>query len=264
MEDIMEIRFLGENVLPKTISAKDLAEIISKVAESLTAIISKDNAGINLEDIVIGLVNIERGSTILTFDSSREDLALNAFIELSDAIATGDYFKIPSNSVEGVKFIYNFTKKRDCVAEFRTQSDSEKPLALISPQTEIIFPTVSLPVCHPVGHLSGKTVIYGKIMRVGGKSPKIGIELIDNRTIYCDVSESMAKIIACRLYYWVGLSGTAKWNADDYSIQSFTIEEIIEYADTPINESISKLSSVAEKYFQNDIDVDKIISEMRH
>ncbi|MBF0404699.1 hypothetical protein [Candidatus Magnetominusculus xianensis] len=251
----MEIKFAGEKILPETIRARDLAELVSKVEESLTAIIVKDNADVNPDDIVIGLVNIEKGSTILTFESSRADLALNAFTVLSDAIATGDYYKIPSNSVKGIKSVYDFIKKGDCVAEFRTQSGSVKPLAFISPQTEIIFPTAT--------QLSGKTVIYGKVIRAGGKTPIIGIELIDNRIIYCDVSESIAKVIARRLYCWVGFSGIAKWNADDYSIESFNIEEIIDYEDMPITKSISKLSLIAGRYFQDDIDVVKIISEMR-
>jgi len=58
----MEIKFSGENILPETIRAKELAEILANVEESLTAIILKENASINVDELVIGLVNIEEGS----------------------------------------------------------------------------------------------------------------------------------------------------------------------------------------------------------
>ncbi len=256
LHEIMEIKFSGENILPETIRARDLADILANVEESLTAIILKENADINIDDLVIGLVNIEEGSAKLRFKSSMQIIALLAFTMLSTAISTGDFTKVPITAINSVKSISDFTKKRNCVAEFRTQIDSEKPLASLTPTSEINIPAIY--------QLSGETVIYGRIIRVGGATPKAVIRLNDKQTVYCEVKESLAKEIAHKLYSWVGLSGTAKWTTEDYSLDSFRIEKITEYEDIPITKSISELSSIAGKHLKDKIDVIKTISELRN
>ncbi|MFC1549465.1 hypothetical protein ACFL4R_01180 [Nitrospirota bacterium] len=255
MNDVMEIKFSGESILPETIRAKDLADILANVEESLTSIILKENADVNVEDLVIGLVNIEEGSAKLRFKSSMQAVALSAFTLLSTAISTGDYTKVPVTSIKSVKSISDFTKKRNCTAEFRIQPDSKEPLAALSPQSEVNIPEVY--------QLTGETVIYGIVMRVGGAMPKAAVKLSDKQTIYCEVKEHLAKEIGHKLYSWVGLSGTAKWNTEDYSIDSFSIDKITEYEDIPVTKSISELSSIAGKHLKDKVDVIKTISELR-
>lgn len=253
--EMMEIRFTGENILPETIRARDLADVLSNVEESLTAIILKENANIDIDDIVIGLVNIEEGSAKLRFKSSLQVAALSAFTLISSAISTGDYAKLPYSTIKSVKSISEFTKKRNCIAEFRTQVENIEPLASLTPQTEINIPEVY--------QISGETIIYGKVMRVGGVTPKAVVRLSDKQTVYCDVKADIAKDIGHRLYSWVGLYGMAKWNTDDYSLESFTIEKITEYEDAPISKGISELSSVVGGYLKDKVDVIKLISELR-
>lgn len=255
LHELMEIKFSGENIFPETIRAKELADILANVEESLTAIILKENAGINAEELVIGLVNIEEGSAKLRFKSSMQAMALTAFALLSTAIMQGDYSKMPLNTIKSVKAISDFTKKRNCIAEFRTRADSAEPLASITPQTEIIIPETV--------QIKGETTIYGKVIRVGGVSPKAMIKLTDKQTVYCDIKEDLAKSIGHKLYSWVGLSGMATWNTEDYSLESFKIDKITEYEDIPITKSISELSSAVGKHLRDKIDVIKMISELR-
>ena len=174
--EIMEIKFSGENIFPETIRAKELADILANVEESLTAIILKENATINIDDLIIGLVNIEEGSAKLRFKSSMQATVLTAFTLLVTAIAQSDYAKIPLASIKSVKAISDFTKKKNCIAEFRTHADSTEPLASITPQTEIIIPETY--------QIKGETTIYGKVIRVGGVSPKAMIKLTDKQTVY--------------------------------------------------------------------------------
>ena len=65
------------------------------------------------------------------------------------------------------------------------------------------------------------------------------------------------------MYSWVGLSGTAIWNTEDYSLDSFKIDKITEYEDVRITKSISELSTAVGKYLKDKIDVIKIITELR-
>jgi hypothetical protein len=70
LHEMMEIRFAGKDIFPETIRAKELADILANIEESLTAIILKENPKVSVEDIIIGLVNIEEGSAKLRFKSS--------------------------------------------------------------------------------------------------------------------------------------------------------------------------------------------------
>lgn len=255
LHELMEIKFTGEDIFPETIRAKELADILTSIEESLTNIIIKENPDISIEELVIGLVNIEEGSAKLRFKSTLQVLTLSAFTLLSSSIATNDFTKVPIATIKSVKTISDFTKQRNCIAEFRAHADSANPLASLTPSSEIIIPEAF--------QLTGETIIYGKVMRVGGATPKVVIKLSDRQTVYCDVMEDLAKEIGHKLYSWVGLSGIAQWNTEDYSLDSFKIEKITEYEDIPLSKSMSELSSVVGKYLKDKVDVIKTISELR-
>jgi hypothetical protein len=255
LHDLMEIRFIGKDLFPETIRAKELADIISNTEDSLTNIIVKENPNISLDNLIIGLVSIEEGSAKLRFKSSIQVVALSAFTLLSASLANNDFTKLPSASINSLKNISDFTKRRNCVAEFRSHADSEIPLASITPSTEIIIPESY--------YLEGETILYGRVERVGGVKPKIVLRITDNQTVHCDASEALAKEIGRKLYSWVGLLGKAKWNTEDYLLDSFKIEKVTEYQDTPLLKGTTELSSMVGKYLKDKIDVIKIVSDLR-
>lgn len=255
LHEMMEIRFAGKDIFPETIRAKELADILANIEESLTAIILKENPKVSAEEIIIGLVNIEEGSAKLRFKSSLQALALSAFTLLSSSIVANDFTKIPLTTIKSVRAISDFTKKRNCIAEFRAYADSDNPSASLTPSSEIIIPEIY--------QLTGETIIYGKVIRVGGITPKVGVKLSDRQTVYCDVKEDLAKEIGHKLYSWVGLSGIAQWNTEDYSLDSFKIEKITEYKEVPLSKSLFELSSVVGKYLKDKVDVIKTVSELR-
>ncbi len=254
LHEMMEIKFSGD-IFPETIRAKELADMLANIEESLTTIILKENPDVNIEELIIGLVEVGKGSAKLRFQSSMQAIALAAFAMLSTAIDTNDFTKVPIATIKSVKSISDFTRKRNCVAEFRAHADSEQPLASITPSTEIAIPEAY--------QLTGETMIYGRVIRVGGIAPKAVVKLSDRQTVYCDVKENLAKEMGYRLYTWVGLSGYATWNVGDYSLESFKIEKVTDYEEYPISKSISELSSIIGKHLKDKIDVVSIVSELR-
>lgn len=255
LNNLMEIKFIGKDIYPENIKVKELADILLSVEESILPIIIKDNPNISIEDIIIGLVDIGNSSTKLKFKSSFPKIVLSAFIALSSAIANNDFESLPLRSIESLKNISDFTRKKSCIAEFWTHEDSEHPLAQITPSTEIVIPKTR--------HLEGETILYGRVERVGGVHPKVMVRVSDKEVIYCDIEEGLAKELGHMLYTWVGISGIATWNIEDYSIESFRIKEITEYRESSLLGGLNKLFFMIGKYWKGEIDVVKAVSELR-
>lgn len=255
LRDLMEIRFAGEDIFPETIRAKELADILANIEESLTNIILKENPNITIDDIIIGLVNIDKSSAKLRFKSSLQAIALSAFTLMSTSISNNDFSKLPVASIKSIRSISEFVQKRKCVAEFRVHADSAIPSATITPETQIKIPESY--------YLEGETVLYGRVIRVGGVTPKAVLRITEKVTIHCDVTEQLAKDLGHRLYSWVGLKGKAIWNTENYLIESFKGEGVTGYQETPLSKGIAELSSLAGKYLKDKTDVVKTIAELR-
>ena len=253
LNGLMEIKLIGKDISPENMKVKELIEIAGSMEESILPIIKRDNPNVSMDDIIISLVNIGDGCVKYRFKSSFSKVALSAFIALSYSIANNAYQNLPAASIEPIKKISNFAKKRNCEVEFRAPVDSEHPIAKITPSTEIVVPELY--------YLRGETVIYGKVERVGGATPKVVIRISDKETISCDATEELAKKLGYRLYSWVGLSGTAKWNTEDYSIVEFQTEKITEYQETSLSSAMTELSSLIGKYFKDIKDVKKYVNE---
>ncbi|AFN73830.1 hypothetical protein MROS_0587 [Melioribacter roseus P3M-2] len=255
LKDIFELRFAGDDIKPENIRAKDLAEVISAFEDSLLKLILKDNRELNEEKIIIGLVDVENGSAKLKFKSTIPEITLSALLLISTSISKNDFSQLPSSSIRSLKTISDFTKKRNCVAEFRANPLEEKPLASINKETSIEIPDTH--------YIIGETSIYGRVERVGGVKPKVMIRLTDNNLISCDVSEEVAKKLGQNLYKMIGFVGKAKWLAENYSLENFEIEDVIEYEETSLLQGLDELSSLIGEYWSDVDNVVDVISSMR-
>jgi hypothetical protein len=174
---------------------------------------------------------------------------------MSISISNNDFSKLPIASIKSIKSISEFTQKRKCIAEFRVRADSANPSATITPESQIKIPESY--------YLEGETILYGRIIRVGGVTPKVVLKITDKEAIHCDVTELLAKELGHRLYSWVGLKGKAVWNIEDYSMDSFKVDKVTEYQETSLSKGIAELSSLIGKYLKDKTDVIKTVSELR-
>ena len=221
LNELLELKFIGDDISPELIKAKDLAELITAFEDSILRIVLNKNPELIEENKIVGLVNIEKSSAKFRFKPSYPSIALSAFLALSNSITQNNYSKSPLKSVESLVKISEFSKRHNCTAEFRSKINSPQPEAIITPSTLVEVPESLF--------ITGETTIYGKIERVGGAKPKVMIRSEDNNLIICDISEEMAQQLGHKLYKISGFVGSAKWRSDDYSFDSFNIETIIEY-----------------------------------
>jgi len=208
---------------------------------------------IKREQVVIGFTSIRPSSVDLQFSSPYKDIAKSIFQELGQAIKDNDYSNLPTPSYRACNAVLLFAKKYRCNAEFVHQNKGKTVLATITPETKIERPSV----------LKGETVVYAKVIRTGGKEPKVEIETIDGRTLFCDASYEIAKTLGSKLYQTVGLIGIAEWDSRLNNIVEFSVKDVTEYVKISLKEAIHKLAEVSGKYYADIDDVDKYISETR-
>ena len=251
--ELIEIRLTGNDILPENVRAGDIADILNSVEDMIESVVVKQQPQITKEDVVIGLVNIMPGSVRLQFTSQVPEQVFPAFEEIADAVARKRFEYLPSTSLKSLQAIASFTRKRNCLAEFITHDGTEKVLAQIAPDSEITR----------VPPLTGETVLYGQIIRVGGRTPKAMLETVDGQTVYCDVSRDIAQKLGEKLYLSVGLYGVAQWDPQTLSLEEFRIQEVTTYQGKPVVEAMGELSMLTASYYSDVADVDKYVSDIR-
>lgn len=251
---MVEVKLAGNNMRPDKIRSKELAEVIASYEDAIASVVVHNNPELAKDSIFVSLVAIENSSIGLHFSPNLQELTFDAAAKIALSISSNDFSSLPHNSVESLRNIWSFTKRHDCEAEFRTVNGTSKLVATLYPATEI--PTAS--------KLTGETVLYGEIKRVGGVTPRITLRTIEGDTVYCDVSESMAKELGHSLYTEVGLKGKATWNAKTLELDTFVVESVMEYLSTSPVDAFRELGDLIGDSFVDVDDVEKLVSSLRY
>ncbi len=139
------------------------------------------------------------------------------------------------------------------MAELVHQDGKRKLIAVITPDTKIERPKP----------LRGDTTVYATIIRAGGVDPKVELNTINGRTLYCDAPYDITKLLGTKLYQMVGLIGIAEWDIDLNDIEEFTIKDVIDYEKIPFKDAIHELAEITKPYYADIGDVEKYISTIR-
>ena len=224
--NLIEIKFTGNGIAPELIKASELAEILIAIERMLTPLIHlEDLADIKnptLDEknpVVVGLTNVIKGSLCLEFSSAIPDKLIPAFRKITTSINEGNCHDLPISSLKGLQSISKFTQKCKCSGQFSLMNGKREVLASITPEMKFELPEM----------LTGETILYGEVVRVGGKIPKVWLDVKNGnktRIIDCDVDQNIAETLGKKLYTFVGLRGNAKWDAETLDLKHFRIMEI--------------------------------------
>lgn len=253
MTTLIEITVSGKDIRPETIKAGDVAEILGAIERMVENQVFAKYPDLDPEKVIVGLVNIRSSSLGLQFVSEVPEASIPAFREVGHAVSTRDFTGWPTSSMDALKKIVAFTRKRQATTEFAIQDGHRDVVATITAETK---PEKRLP-------LTGETVIYGQVVRVGGKTPKVMIETVDGQIIYCDVEKAIAAKLGERLYRVVGLVGVAHWDTQSLKIDEFRVVGSIPYEERPLVDAMDELSKIAGPYYADVQDVAKYISDIR-
>lgn len=249
----IEVRLVGVDIAPGRLRSKEVAEIIIAVEEMVAAVVEQENPDFKAEQVRIGLSEISAGSMTMFFEPNLEDLTIPAAESVMKAIDTQDFNSMPAGTMKALRSLKAVTGRYDARIQFRTQNGSSVLHAEMTPQTVIPEPV----------YLSGETVIYGDVLRVGGAEPKVQFRSIDNELIYCDATREITRQVASRLYEQVGLRGQAMWDLETGGLKSFVVEDILEYEDAGLVQAFTELREIIGGYFDEVVDVDAFVDELR-
>jgi hypothetical protein len=181
------------------------------------------------------------------------ELVEPALDEFAEIVKSGEMDALPYSAHDPLKEFTAFIKRRNCEAHFSSINGQTTTKLIITPDIELNFP----------GFITGETTIYGRILRVGGKEPKVMFEPFSGMTIYCNVSEDLAKKLGEYLYTEIALKGIAKWNPHTLDLCNFKITGYHEFKSGNIQNAFSELSKLIGKYFSDVDDVDGYVADLR-
>lgn len=90
--------------------------------------------------------------------------------------------------------------------------------------------------------LKGGTSVLGKVVRVGGKEPKLRLQLPSGKVLTCETSEPIAKQLGHKLYETVVCKGEAVWDLSSNEITKFRIKEVGPFRESLASDAFDKLS----------------------
>jgi hypothetical protein len=189
------IKFVGRGMIPGAIRSRELADIILSFEEMLACVVADRHSNIEKDDVLVGLATIGDGNIRLGFNAPMASVVVAAYLSVASAVNQSDFTPLPNNSLIALNKIIAFTRRHDCVAQLLSPGTDE-PIAFITSETDT---KVS-------GVVQGQTTIYGRILRVGGKTPRVMIETISGDTLSCVVSLAIARDLGEWLYEFAEFS----------------------------------------------------------
>lgn len=221
-ESNFKITISGPGLLPETTRAGELADLLKNIEKSVLETARAQGAEISDEDIV-SLTKIEASSNKLTFAVAA--ILLPGVACVSQAIEKKKYETLPRQAHEALNEVSTQAVRQKWEVKFDKNTSLNIRGGSISEENQI--PPAPLPT-----HIEGTTSIYGRCIRVGGKTPKAMIELYQGKTLPITLSENMAKELAKSLYEDVCIEGKAKWYTEDWMIAEFEAVRICEFRAT--------------------------------
>ncbi len=232
---LLEMRLTGEGVALGTLPAREWLGVVDALLAAL-----QSGGG---PEAVLAITGIGEGSVVVPVRVLSGNVSL-AWQAMREALEGRTVYRLSGVAREGVETAIRFTRKYRGRVEFR-QPGGTDPVAIIDPETSVMGP----------GILRESTVLYGRVYRVGGAEPKIGLEVDpDGARIACGCTVELAQRVAPLLYQRVGLYGEAKWDPEAWSLVEFDAKDLSEFRETPLQESLSALAAiVGEDHWGEDV-----------
>lgn len=218
-DNILELNFSGNGINPYTVKPSEIATQVVNFEEILLNVIKENNPEIDTDQILFSFINIGDKSLDIFFKPLLAiPLILASYQQISDGINSNDYSNLPAKSVESLNKIAKFTRKYDCIATFKLDNRS-----LSSITKETIINKIDY------GVFEGETILYGKLTDIGGEKPNLHLKINEENKVIIDISEEVAQKLAINLYQYIGLKGSATWDAETYQVIKFKFNSVVPY-----------------------------------
>ncbi len=251
----MEVRIRGPGASPDKISVSELIRFLGSIEQALYQIAKSKSHEPLGENFYVSLVEVKEGSALFRFKPSMREAAFVAATLLSASMISRDFSVLPVEAVNHLSSAVAFVQKQSWTAEVKLSASDSQPAFVIDSQTPI-------PEITPF-EVTGETVLYGEIERVGGQDPKVGLRLPDGSWLSCTVSKDMAQVLAGRLYTVVGLRGSATWEMPSLELSKFQISELLDFTHVPFAVAMKELADDLRPHYSDIRDSDAYLRRLR-
>lgn len=221
----LEVRLTGPEVTLASVPARDWLGVVDALVAAL-----QSGGGPETSLVITGIGD---GSVVVRMRALSGDVG-SAWQTIRDAIQEQKVQRLPGVARAAVGAAVRFARQHAGQVELRDAATPE-PVTVIRGDTPLLGP----------GILRETTIIYGRVYRVGGAEPRIGLEVDpDGERIACACSMELAQRVAPLLYQRVGLWGEAKWDPETWTLAEFDAKDLSEYRDRPIAEGLAALAAI--------------------
>lgn len=247
----LKIRFSGANVAPDKVSSNEFGKIVSAYENAIVSVVKKNHPNRTLP-AYISVTGVDQNLLGIDLKPNLDNDIFEAADEINKNISNRTFNKLPINAVENLTVIQRFINEKKATAHLNGYEG-------ISSTT--ITTDTNLNVDETF-YIKGETTVYGKVVRIGGKSPKVRIE-VDNKSISVIVSASVAKDLSSHLYDTVAITGIAKWKKEDHELVDLKFISHKKIIKKSLAEKIKDLKNIIGKQWDNVDDPDEYLSHIR-
>jgi hypothetical protein len=253
MDELIVINLMGSDIAPTKISSRELADILITTEEMIASEVIADHPTLKKEEINISLINVGQGSINLGYFPQIPELELPAYKRIANAISDNNLAILSEKTIESLKKFPSICKKHGCTVNLYSTNGTKNKLAEISSESQFdIYPEIT-----------GETILYGVVTRVGGKDPHVQITLLDGTSLTTETTQEIAIALAKSLYHMAAMECRVKWRLNSYTITEAKILKVLDYNPQSLTESINNIRDQFGHYFDGITDPDKYVADQR-
>lgn len=259
MSEVQEGRVefhLDGHLAPKDLSAEDFGAFVTEFEKLINARTEDLNLRDTILNVKTSVVGIHDGSVIADLAPSPKSSVLPIVVTTMSDIVAG---RTEGWSIRSRGIYFNLLTRADRLGiKIRLRANNEGQISEAAIARIVAPPQLF--------QLKGTTTLYGEVVQLGGKAPKVDIQPIGySRTVHADATREIVKDLENngRLYQLVALTGEATWDPVTYEITSFTVDRWNTFAPPGAATAMQEMRAKYGKHFDAIHDVGAWLTELR-
>lgn len=250
----IQVAITGGGVSPETVPLRDLADILARLDRTIRSYVTNKELRIPDEEMV-SLVGVVESSDGLVLAASESLIPVMSM--LSKAVHDRDFSLLPSDTYSELFHLSNTLAERG----WGFKIHESKALGILPATIDASQPLA--PPGRPT-YVEGTTTLYGRCLRVGGAGqPKAEVRLQNaSKLLHVELSETLAKELATKLYEEVALEGAATWDAESWEIQDFRVTRVTSFRRSDLVAVFQELADAAKGRW-DEVDASKYVHSLR-
>lgn len=249
MKNNIVIRVSGDKISPLAMRGKELAILIETFDELMVA----NTTNTDDNRMIVSATSIESGSIRLGFASALMSTLLASYVSIGSVINSQVYDQTDTKKRAMLRRLVSFVQRHQCEIQLLEYPNNKFIMAKITPDT--VVPDTDL--------FKTEVQVYGYIIRVGGKEPRVMFERDIGGTYYCTVTEDLAIDMGRHLYDEVSVSGIGKWDPYTLDLVELQINKMNKYQRVDPFTALSKFKEKYGVWYQDIENPDKYIAKER-